>query len=110
MEVCFRSDCVAKVFLRILARNIDSRLSEHATTIQKNRRTDSIVSNFITEPAPRLLQYNRSKSGSHLLTLSSSHFGPKPEVGFGKEGANPFPFCSWIFRFYSGPTCDHCSF
>src|SRR5262249_37435201 len=36
---------------------------ERATTIQKNRRSDSIVTNFyFTEPAWRLLQHNLSKT------------------------------------------------
>jgi hypothetical protein len=38
---------------------------EHATTIQKNRRADSIVSIFnFTEPTRRLLQHNRTKATS----------------------------------------------
>jgi hypothetical protein len=41
---------------------------ERATTIQKNRRSDSIVTNFyFTEPAWRRLQHNPLKSRHHRV-------------------------------------------
>src|SRR5215510_943704 len=54
------ADCVAKVFEHLGEKHRFKIKQEHATTIQKSRCADSIVSNFnFTEAARRLLQHNR---------------------------------------------------